>query len=131
MRSKAFFKSNKFWLALLAAILAVSAAAAVFVYTRTPSGTVAVVTLDGQEVHRVDLSWVSEGYALSYTGKNGITNVVEVSPGAIRVREADCPDQICVRQGWIRTGVAPIVCLPNSLVIEIKNGGGDIDGVVK
>lgn len=121
--------SNKFWLILLAAIMVVSALAAFFVRSRVPRGTVAVITLDGQEVHRVDLSAVTRGYTLSCTGKSGITNVVEVAPGAIRVREADCPDRICVHQGWIRTGVAPIVCLPNSLTITIEGGESGLDGV--
>lgn len=124
-------KSNKFWLALLGALLVLSALAALLLWRQVPKGTVAVVTLDGQEVHRVDLSNVTQGYTLSYTGKSGVTDVVEVAPGAIRVRESDCPDQICVHQGWIRTGVAPIVCLPNSLTITIKGGDTGLDGVTK
>ncbi len=122
--------SNKTWLLILGGLLALSAAAAALLYARTPSGTVAVVTLDGAEVHRVDLSQVTESYELSFTGESGITDVVEVAPGKIRVLQADCPDQVCVRQGWIETGVAPIVCLPNRLVIEITGGpDAGIDGV--
>lgn len=122
-------KSNKFWFLLLAALGAVSAVATILFRIHTPPGVVAVVTLDREEIHRVDLSRVSEPYTLSCTGKSGITNVVEVRPGAIRVREADCPDQICVRQGWIETGTVPIVCLPNSLVIEIIGDTPNLDGV--
>ena len=114
-------KSNRFWLLLLGAILALSAAGALYVYTRTPAGTTAVITLDGQEVGRVDLSAVTQTYTLTYTGQSGLTNTVEIAPGKIRVLEADCPDQICVHQGWIETGVTPIVCLPNSLSIQITD----------
>lgn len=114
-------RSNRFWLLLLGGILALSALAALFVSRRTGTGTTAVITLDGQEVHRVDLSAVTEGYTLSYTGKSGLTNVVEVSPGRIRIQKADCPDQVCVQQGWISTGVTPVVCLPNALVIRLTD----------
>ena len=50
------------------------------------------------------------------------TNTVQVEPGRIRVSAADCPDQVCVHQGWISTGVVPIVCLPHQIVIEITGG---------
>jgi len=123
--------SNHAWLLLLGGLLAVSAAEAALLWLRAPQGTVAVVTLDGAEVHRVDLSQVTQGYQLSFTGESGVTDVVEVAPGKIRVRQADCPDQVCVHQGWISTGVAPVVCLPNRLVIEITGGEGGADAVVR
>ena len=42
--------------------------------------------------------------------------------------EADCPDQVCVRQGWVQDRTVPIVCLPHRLVIEIVGGEGELDG---
>lgn len=124
-------RSNRFWLCLLGAVMVLSAAAALWIFTRTAAGTTAVVTLDGQEVCRVDLATLTEGYTVSYTGEGGVTNVVEFAPGKVRVREANCPDQVCVRQGWIETGVAPIVCLPNRLTIEITDGQPEeLDGIV-
>ncbi len=125
-------RSNRFWLWLLGALMVLSGAIAFWVFTRTAAGTTAVVTLDGREVCRVDLATLTEGYTVSYTGEGGITNVVEFAPGGVRVREADCPDQVCVRQGWIKTGVAPIVCLPNRLTIKITDGQpGQLDGLVR
>lgn len=124
-------KSNKFWLGVLATLLVISALGAWLVMTRTGTGTTAVITLDGTEVERIDLARVTQTYTLSCTGKSGITNVVEVQPGAIRVKEADCPDRICVKQGWIRTGVAPLVCLPNALTITIEGGDSGLDGMSK
>ena len=48
--------------------------------------------------------------------------------GRIRIAEADCPDQVCVNQGWISNGTVPIICLPHRLMIEIVDGGGGLDG---
>ena len=62
---------------------------------------------------------------------DGGYNIVEVEPGRIRVSEADCPDQVCVRQGWIATSAAPVVCLPHGLVIEITGGESEVDAVVR
>ena len=56
-------------------------------------------------------------------------NVIEVERGRIRVAEADCPDQVCVRQGWISNSVVPIACLPHRLVIQLDSDGGGVDGM--
>lgn len=56
------------------------------------------------------------------------TNVVEVSGGRVRVREADCPNQDCVNQGWIDSSSQQIVCLPHKLYVDIVGGqGSDVD----
>ncbi len=43
----------------------------------------------------------------------------EIRDGRIRMLSSDCPDQICVRQGW--TNALPIICQPNRIVIEIRS----------
>ena len=50
-------------------------------------------------------------------------NTVEIKDGKIRVKDADCPDRICVNTGWLSSAAIPIVCLPNHLVIEFKDSG--------
>jgi len=45
----------------------------------------------------------------------------------VRVAQADCPDQVCVHQGWIADGRVPIVCLPNQLIVQIEEGGSPLD----
>lgn len=124
--------SNRFWLILLTVVVSGSALAAWLLFSRVSTGSTAVIYLDGEQVNRIDLSAVTESYTLTYTGKSGITDVVEVAPGKIRVKEATCPDQVCVHQGWIKNGVAPLVCLPNALVIQIEDGSTEpeIDGAV-
>lgn len=124
--------SNRFWLILLGVIVAGSALAAWLLLSRVPTGSIAAIYLDGELVERIDLAAVTESYTRTYTGKSGITDVVEVARGKIRVKEADCPDQVCIHQGWIETGVVPVVCLPNALVIQIEDGSAEpeIDGAV-
>ena len=39
------------------------------------------------------------------------------------MEEASCPDQICVRKGPTNQTADPIVCLPNSLVVEVQAAG--------
>jgi hypothetical protein len=66
---------------------------------------------------------------LSVSGPIGKA-VIEIKGGKVRVAEAPCPNQICVKEGWISRGA--IVCVPNRLVVLV--GGGvkrhrDIDAV--
>lgn len=44
---------------------------------------------------------------------------IQILDNKIRIQESDCPDKRCVRQGWSDT--MPIICLPNKIMIEIKN----------
>lgn len=88
---------------------------------------VAAITLDGEVLDEIDLTQVQEPYSFPVTGRDGLTNTVLVEPGRIRVEKADCPDQICVHQGYISDGSQPIVCLPNRLIIQIQGGGDALD----
>lgn len=88
-------------------------------------GTIALITLDGEEYERIDLAEVEEPYDLVIRTEYG-TNIVHVSPGAIGVSEADCPDKVCVNTGSISGGGIPIACVPHRLMITIESG--EIDG---
>ena len=49
-----------------------------------------------------------------------IPNVIfEVEDGQIAFVKSDCPDQICVRTGFISRGGQMAACLPNGLVLSI------------
>jgi len=47
-------------------------------------------------------------------------NLVNIQSGSVCIKEASCPDQICVKQGAIHNALVPITCLPNHVVIEVK-----------
>lgn len=111
---------------LLLAAAAVSAACILF-RDRGAEAPVACVTRDGVLLGEIDLSHVDAPYFLTFGDDSG-SNTVLVEKGRIRVSEADCPDQICVHQGYISDGTVPIVCLPHRLMIEIVGAGGDLDG---
>ena len=119
-------KSSKWVLALLAAA-AVLATVALVIPPKQEEDPVARITLDGKLVKEIKLNQVGASFSFTVTGASGLTNTILVEKGRIRVEEADCPDQICVDQGFISDGTVPIVCLPNHLVIEIVGGGEAFD----
>ena len=77
-----------------------------------------VVELDGKPVYTLPLT---ADKAITVKSTYGDT-VIEIRDGKVRVREAHCPRQICVKQGWISRGA--IICLPNRIVITVGGGAG-------
>ena len=108
---------------LAAAGLSVAAVAARRGETDHP---VARITWDGEVGDEVELHPLGRGYSFTLENQEG-SNTISVEKGRIRVSQADCPDQVCVDQGWIADGTVPIVCLPHKLVIEIVGGGSAFD----
>lgn len=85
-------------------------------------GTIAEIYQNGTLMQSISLDSVTEPYTFTVTGENGCRNEVEVRPGSIGIISADCPDKLCVRQGFIHTSLLPVTCLPNRLVIQIRSG---------
>ena len=117
-------KKTKIWIAVLLSVVLLGLLG-FFALSRLGGGTIAVITVDGQEYQRIDLSRVTESYDIEIYTKYGY-NTVHVAPGRISVTEADCPYGICVAQGAIDRGGVPIVCMPHRLVVKIEGSG--IDG---
>lgn len=116
-------RQDHFDLLLAAAVLSVGAL--LLQKKQTPS-PVARITLDGELLQEIPLDEVEESYSFTVDSEGG-SNTVLVEPGRIRVSEADCPDQVCVNQGFISDGTVPVVCLPHKLMIEIVGGGSEFD----
>ena len=109
--------------ALLAALLAGAVLLCAGVIWRQHSGpgggVLARVYQRGELVEEIRLDRVQEPYSFPLTG--------EGEPGRIRIVSATCPDQVCVRQGWISDSTVPVVCLPNQVIVEIVGGEGFAD----
>ena len=110
-----------------ALLLAALAAWGVLRLTRTKGGEV-IVTVDGELAATIPLTVDA---TLAVGERKGFRNVVEVSGGRVRVADADCPDRLCVRQGWISYDGESIVCLPHKLIVTVRGTAGDLDAVAR
>lgn len=81
---------------------------------------VAEIYQDGRLLQTIDLSAVETPYAFIISGEAGAFNVIEVRPGSIGILSASCPDKLCVHQGFLSNSLLPITCLPNRLVIQVR-----------
>ena len=125
---KAPGKSNRFWLILIGLLLAAGIGGLLLVQSSRTAGTQVVITWQGEENKVLSLG---EDQTLIYEGDEGQRNVVAIRDGVVFMEEANCPDQICVRHGPTDQTADPIVCLPNSLVVNVitNETENQLDGV--
>ena len=46
-------------------------------------------------------------------------NTVEISNGKVHMLNANCPDKLCMHQGYINNENSSIICLPNQVVVTV------------
>lgn len=115
-------------LILILSFLLVGLLIAVFLYAARETGQQVTVRANGQVIAVLSLRDDQE-YPIQ--DASGVTNRLIIQDGAVWMERADCPDQLCVKQGKIRYAGDSIICLPNHVVVEIT-GGTDalgLDGV--
>lgn len=86
------------------------------------NGNYAEVTVNGQHYATLNLH---ENKEIVITSKG--SNILVISDGEAYMKDADCPDKICVHQGHISKTSQTIVCLPNKVVIKIVGNHDNID----
>ncbi len=93
----------------------------------------AVVSQDGKVIREINLTAVEEPFQFRVDDGQGGFNIIEVERGRIRVLEANCPEQVDVRQGWISAPHESLVCLPHRLVVSIRSSKdkSPVDGIVR
>ena len=121
-------KNMKIWLVLFVVILAVGVIGSVLVLQKPESNIVEIVQ-DGEVLYRLDLSEYkeTETFEIAYDGGR---NTILIENGQICMSRADCPDQTCVKMGWLKSSAFPIVCLPHHLVIQYAESSDTVDGIV-
>ncbi len=113
---------------LLFLLLLVSIAAGFFfVKEFFPSGNLVRVSLNNRTVYILP---ISENRVVSVKGPLG-ENIVEIKDGKVRMKDAPCPEKLCVKEGWIESG--SIICLPNrvSITISGSDNNEEYDAVSK
>lgn len=107
-------------------VLILLSAAIIFVRSFAEDKT-AKIYQNGTLIREIELGSLTEPLEFEIAGNDGHKNTVRAECGRICMISADCPDKICVNQGWIENGVVPIVCLPNKVTIEITGVKNETD----
>lgn len=108
-------KKNDFY--LIAVLLLIAVAGFALFTALQKSGDTAVVLIDGTETARFSLA---EDTVKIISTEAGVNTLV-IEAGKAYVREADCPDGICVAHRPIFGVGETIVCLPHRVVVKIES----------
>lgn len=91
-------------------------------------GSNIMITVDGKEYGTYSLL---EEQTITI-GEGETINIIEIKGGKAYMKEASCPDQLCVDQNEISFDKESIICLPNKVVITvISDVESDVDGIVR
>lgn len=137
MKIKKFIAHSQLkpWDGIIIFFLILSSFLPLLLFSQTQTATAAtkqaVLRVDGKEIRSFDLVEGQKTYTYRYEDPDGDYNLIEVDGDRIRIKEANCGDQICVRRGWAKKNGETIVCLPHKLVIEITaTEGGETDDLI-
>lgn len=87
------------------------------------------ITVDGEVYGVYPLHTDTE---ISILREGEPANVLVIKDGQAKMREADCPDRLCVHQRAISKTSETIVCLPNRVVVTVVGGReSEIDSIAK
>ena len=120
-----WLKSHRNDFLLVAVLLLLGGALALFLWLTRQTGGIVSIQVDGKVVMELPLD---EDRSL-VLGEGEHTNTLVIEGGKARVTEASCPDRICVGHGAIQYAGESIVCLPHRLVITVQGGAfSGVDG---
>ncbi len=91
----------------------------VYRHSQAQEHRIAVIAQNNVEVARIDLDTVEQPGEIKLPGK--FDETIQFEKGRIRFKDADCPDKLCVKSGWL-TEIGDIaVCLPNKAIVFIRS----------
>lgn len=116
---------NRFLIAAVVTVFALSVLGAVLM-SGTDGGSLTVtVCKDGKEVYNARLDEIGEPTEIDVGGC-----IVSVTSDGVCVKEADCPDRLCVGQGRITKAGQSVICLPNRVSVYLTGEKAEVDAVV-
>ena len=109
---------------------AIFAVFCIFFYMNRKSGNTVVITQDGKVTGTYS---INADRTIPIKDDSGhTTNTVVIEDGKVYMKSADCPDQICVKQGKKSKDGESITCLPNKVVVDVKGKEqSDIDTLIR
>lgn len=120
-------KSKKLWIAVCILIFVIGIIGSLWLIFK-PHGQTVHIIQDGEVLYTIDLERSDDRIIeVEYQGRK---NIIQIQDHQICVMDAECPDHTCVKMGELKSNAAPIVCLPNKLVIQFAESD-EIDAEVK
>ncbi|MDD3363731.1 MAG: NusG domain II-containing protein [Syntrophomonas sp.] len=85
----------------------------------------AVIKQNGNLIKQINLNDLKNPEYIHLN--DGINQVILAEKGRIRFLESDCPNQTCVKTGWLTKSGDKAVCIPSKVVITIAGYNKQVD----
>ena len=98
--------------------------------TGVDDGTYLVVSVDGEVLHKMELTddYTRESYR--YENEAGHMNLIVRDGDQAYMKDGNCRDSLCVQHGTISQVGETIVCLPHRLLVEIVSESPAMDSEI-
>ncbi len=83
-----------------------------------------VVAVNGFEIGKYSLALDGQ-----YSLNNG-SNILIIENGRAKMIDANCPDKLCVKEGWVKYTGQCITCLPNKLTVTVIGGDASVEIII-
>lgn len=114
IKNNDFLKPKKADIILITAVLFIAGIAVIFMLMQK-NGNKIIVNIDG-DIKEYSLSDRRE---IVLNNNDGGHNLLVIDGGSAYIKEADCPNQICVRHKPIYKNGESIICVPNNISITV------------
>ena len=126
MKEKSRFRKKD--VIIILSLVIVSAISFVLIYLVLPkNGDRVIITVEGEEYGTYPLS-VDKEIEIKQKDK---TNIIVIENGEVYMKEADCPDKLCIKMGKKSKGGQNIICLPNKISAEVITGEDKYDSIAQ
>jgi len=120
---------NKYIYAILATLIIGSfIGVAVYEQGLKDQKPVAVIYKNEQIYQRIYLT-NSINKQINIKDSDGHYNLVEIKGGQVRIKEADCPNKLCIKAGWLTKPGQMAVCIPNHVRVVIEGAAENAEQV--
>lgn len=124
-------KRNDIFLCVIIAILILLSFSA-YKFLHLEKGDLIQISVDSEVIKTLPLDKNTTYTIKSSANDNKGTNILEIKDGYALVKEANCPDKLCVHQKKISKAGETLVCLPHKVVISvISSEKTKLDGVAQ
>ena len=113
-KNKDLLKPKKADILLIAAVLLIAGIAVIFMLMQK-NGNKVIVDIDG-DINEYSLS---DNREIVLNNNDGGYNLLVIDDGNAYIKEADCPNQICVRHKPIYKNGETIICVPNKISVTV------------
>lgn len=117
---------NRIWVVIFSVVILICVAIYIVGFGSANETNVVGIYSNSKLVEKIDLSKLDSERKITISGENG-NNVILAQKNSIKMISAECPDKVCVNHGELKKGGAPIICLPNKLVIRWENSSDEYD----